>query len=111
MKTGFRVSGVYGRNDVLNGAIQGSAFHCLLWSLIELVKWMRKKKLKSKVVGQIHDSLVMDVHKSEFDDVISKTVDVMTKDLLATWDWIIVPLEVEAECSETNWFEKKEVKL
>ena len=58
--TGFRIDGVMGRNDVINYPVQGSAFHCLLWSLIQLNRWLRKNKMRSKIVGQIHDSIVAD---------------------------------------------------
>lgn len=34
--TGFRVHGNFKRNAVTNYPIQGSAFHCLLWSLIRI---------------------------------------------------------------------------
>ena len=56
--TGFRIQGELGRNDVINYPIQGSAFHCLLWSLIRLQKELRRRKMESRIVGQIHDSIV-----------------------------------------------------
>jgi DNA polymerase-1 len=105
LMTGFRCSGVYSINQLMNTPIQGPAFHCLLWCLIELVKWMIKKKMKSKVIGQIHDSIIADVHRSELDDFIQKARELMTRDIRRVWDWIIVPLDVDVETSETNWFE------
>ncbi len=111
MLTGFRVSGVYGRNDVINYPVQGSAFHCLLWSLIRLVRKMQKKKMGSMVVGQIHDSIVADVHRDELDDYLAMAKQIMTEDIRREWKWIIVPLTIEAEVGERNWYEKVEVKL
>jgi DNA polymerase-1 len=107
--TGFECKGVFSRNDLYNWPIQGPAFHLLLWSLIQMVKWIRKKKMKSRIVGQIHDSLVADIHVDELDDYLAKVKQVMTEDVREAWDWVIVPLEIEAEIAETNWFEKKEV--
>jgi DNA polymerase-1 len=109
MLTGFRVDGVYKRNDVINYPVQGSAFHCLLWSLIQLVKWLRRNRMKTVVVGQIHDSIVADVHEDELQDYLAMTRQIMLKDIRREWPWIIVPLEVEQEVAETNWFEKKKV--
>ena len=109
MKTGFRCSGIMARNDVINYPVQGAAFHCLLWSLIQMVKLTRK--WKTKIVGQIHDSIVADVHRDELDDYLSLAKDVMTKRIRKAWPWIIVPLEIEVEVGEQNWFEKQEVKL
>ncbi len=109
-KTGFTISGVYGRNDVVNYPIQGSAFHCLLWSLITMVDWLRKNKMRSKVIGQIHDSMIIDLHKDEEQDVLTKAWQVTTKELPKHWKWIVVPLSVEVEASPLggNWWDKKE---
>jgi DNA polymerase-1 len=111
--TGFRIDGVYGRNDVINYPIQGSAFHCLLWSLIRLHKWLTKNKMRSLIVGQIHDSIVADVHEDELEDYLSTAKEIMTKSLPQAWDWINIPLEVEAEVTPINgtWHEKKERKI
>jgi len=111
MLTGFRVDGVYKRNDVINYPVQGSAFHCLLWSLIQLVRWLEKKRMESVIVGQIHDSIVADVTPGELDDFLAKAKYVMTVAIRKHWPWIIVPLVIEAEVSDTNWFEKKEYKI
>jgi DNA polymerase I-like protein with 3'-5' exonuclease and polymerase domains len=74
-----------------------------------MVKWIRKKKMRSRIVGQIHDSLVADVHKDELDEYLSKVKQVMTEDVREAWDWVIVPLEIEAEVTETNWHSKVSV--
>lgn len=111
LMTGFRITGVYSKNFVYNCPIQGPAFHLLLWSLTRMVKWMSKNKMRSKIVGQIHDSIVADVHKDELSDYLHKIREVMTVDVKKKWDWIITPLEVEAEMSETNWYEKKEIAI
>lgn len=110
MLSGFRCDGVYRRNEVLNYPIQGSAFHCLLWSLIRIVKYIRKHKMRTKVVGQIHDSIVSDVHKRELDDYLHISRWIMTDCLRKAWAWIIVPLDVEAEVAPVkgSWFDKKE---
>jgi DNA polymerase I - 3'-5' exonuclease and polymerase domains len=43
-KTGFICQGVVERNGIINYPIQGSAFHCLLWALINITKGNRKKR-------------------------------------------------------------------
>lgn len=95
--TGFRIAGYYRRNEVLNGDIQGSSFHCLLWSLARLQKRFSKRKLKAKIVAEIHDSMILDAPVEEVQEVLSLAHQVMTEELLKTWDWIIVPLETESE--------------
>lgn len=103
-----------GRNDVSNYPIQGSAFHFLLRALIEIDRRLRKRKMRSKLVGQIHDSIVGDVHAKELDDFIEMVVDVMTVWLPRKWrSWIIVPIQAEAEVCPVggNWHQKKEIEL
>jgi DNA polymerase I-like protein with 3'-5' exonuclease and polymerase domains len=109
MKTGFKVSGVLSKNQVINYPVQGSAFHCLLWSLIQLVKSM--KGWKSKVIGEIHDSALIDVHPDEFVDLIGLAQMICTVDLPREWKWITVPMRVEVAASEVggNWSEMKAV--
>lgn len=111
--TGFRIQGVYDRKQISNYPVQGSAFHCLLWCLIQLQKWLKKQRMRSKLSGQIHDSIVASVHKAELSDYLGKCHELMTVDLLKHWDWIIVPFKIEAEVAPLggNWFQKKQVEL
>ncbi len=109
--TGFVVDGVHKKNDVINYPVQGAAFHCLLWSLIQLNSWLKLKKMLSKIVGQIHDSIIADVHKSELNDFLLMVKQITTQDIRKAWKWIIVPLEIELEVGEKNWYEKREVKI
>jgi DNA polymerase I-like protein with 3'-5' exonuclease and polymerase domains len=101
--TGFWIGAIGGkqgllkRNDVSNWPIQGAAFHCLLWTLIQLTKEIRKRKMKTKVVGQIHDSVIADVPEREIQDYLEMAKRIMTVDLPKAWTWINVPLDTEAE--------------
>ena len=58
--------------------------------------------MRSKVVFQVHDSIMADVHKDEFDDYLDIAKKVMCHDLKEHWDWIITPLAIEGEASEIN---------
>ena len=111
MKTGFVCQGIYTRNQVNNGPIQGSAFHCLLWVLIRLNRWLRKNKMRTVIIGQIHDSLELDVHPDELDDILAKAKSLLEDEIRKAWPWLIIPLAGEAELSETNWYEKREIAL
>jgi DNA polymerase-1 len=110
--TGFKIQwgkgGPLSRNDCINYGTQGSAFHCLLWSLIQVQKWLVKNKMRTKIIGQIHDSIIADVHPAEEQDYFSKVTEVISRDLLKHWDWIVVPMTVEVEASPTdgNWHQK-----
>lgn len=109
MFTGFQCSGVMGRNDVINYPVQGSAFHCLLWSFIQLDKRLAKKNMETKLVGQIHDSILLDVHPNELEDVVKLAYKVTCQDLPKAWSWIIVPLDIEVDLCpvDSSWAEKE----
>lgn len=111
--TGFRIDGVMRRNEVINLPVQGSAFHCLLWSLIEIQKVLNKGKWRSKIVLQIHDSIIADVHKGEVADFLALANEIMTVAIRKHWPWIITPLTVEFEACQPggNWHGKKVVHL
>lgn len=107
--TGFYVSGVLKRNDVINYPIQGSAFHCLLWCLIQIDAWLRKYKMRSRIIGEIHDSMIASVHPAELQDFLNYSYHVMTVALLKHWRWIDVPMEVEADVGpvDGHWMTSK----
>lgn len=109
MHTGFAVNIIMSRTEVCNFPIQGSAFHCLLWSLIELDKWLHKYKMRSKIVGEIHDSMLLSVHPKELQDVLTKAKEIMTVSLLKHWSWINVPLEIESDVApvDAHWMQCK----
>lgn len=116
-KTGFVIqwgkAGVLSKNDCINYGIQGSSFHCLLWVLIQLQNWIKVKKLKTLIVGQIHDSIILDLVPAEKDEVFAKVKSLIEIDLVKHWDWLIVPMAAEAEIApvDTPWCDKKEVVL
>ena len=111
--TGFRVYGSFARNAVTNYPVQGSAFHCLLWTLIQVNRRLKKHKMKSMVVGQIHDSLIGDIRIDELTDYLSIVEEITAVDLPKHWPWINVPMVIEYEISPvgSSWFQKKEVKF
>lgn len=109
LMTGFVCRGLYTRNNVMNYPIQGPSFHLLLWSLIQLNKWLVENNFKSCVIGQIHDSIMLDMYRPERNTVLNRLKYIMTEAVKDHWDWIITPLEVEVESSPINWFEKKEL--
>lgn len=113
MHTGFAVDVALSRNDVVNYPIQGAAFHCLLLALIKIVRWLKKHKMRTQVIGEIHDCVVLDVHPAELDDVIAYVRWAMVEHVPRAWDWIIVPLEASVEIAPVDapWLDVKECEL
>ncbi len=111
--TGFRCSGVMGYNDAINYPVQGSAFHCLLWAFIVLTKIMIEEKWDTRLIGQIHDAIVLDIEPSECEHVLRTVKRVTCKALPKAWPWIIVPLDVEIDLCEIDqpWNTKEHYEL
>lgn len=107
--TGFKISGDFRRNQVINYPVQGSAFHCLLMSIILVNEELRRYKMKSRLCVQIHDSMTGDCPDDEVQAFLNITDDVLTKRLPKMWDWINIPLSAEAEVTPAGgtWADKK----
>jgi uracil-DNA glycosylase family 4 len=104
--------GIASPNELINAPIQGTAFHCLLWSVIQINKRIKEEKLKSKLIGQIHDSMLYDTAPEERDYLKCIIKDVAEVKIREVHPWIIVPLVVEFEETEIDqpWYYKKEIK-
>jgi hypothetical protein len=112
-KTGFICQGYMGRNDAINYPVQGAAFHCVLWVLIQLVNVeLRKAGLRALPVGQVHDNIISDVPDHEVEEYVALVRYLMIEKLPQVWSWITVPLEVEVEQSDIHgpWSEMKGLK-
>lgn len=111
--TGFRYYGIFSRNQTINLAVQGSAFHCLLFTLIQLNNWLIKNKMKSLIIGQIHDSMVLDVVPEERDAIIEFVQYTIRNTLPGKFKWIELPMTIEGELAGVDepWLNKKEITL
>jgi len=101
---GFRRHGYLSRNKIFNTHIQGPAFMCLLWSLIEANIIRKKMGWKSKLVGQIHDSMLWDMDPEEKPMIVEVVNNIMLDKIREENPWIIVPLETEWEFGQ-NWYD------
>ena len=108
--TGFRCQGPMRRNECINYPVQGSSFHCLLWSLIQIHKWLVSNEMESSIIGQIHDSIIFNLAPKEAEIVLRKAKKVMCEDVRKHWPWLIVPLDVDAEVAPPgkSWNDKVE---
>lgn len=106
---GHRRTGYLTNNMILNSAIQGTAFHCLLWSFIQLDREFEKRKSKTKLIAEIHDENILDLCPPEEKEILSLVKYIMTKKIREKHDWIIVPLEIEVEITDIDgsWYNKE----
>ncbi|MBQ1551331.1 MAG: DNA polymerase I, partial [Bacilli bacterium] len=90
-----------GERMALNTPIQGTAADILKKAMVELYNEMNKKKLKSKILLQVHDELIINVIEDEIDEVKKLTQEVMENAFK-----LEVPLKVEISTG-SNWYEAK----
>jgi len=95
---GFRFQGYMNRKQATNYPIQGTSFHLLVYTLIQVSKAIKKMKLKSRLIMQIHDSLIASVPVAEVGNYIAM-VNGIVANLHKVHKWMNVPMEIEAELS------------
>ncbi len=64
----FTVRG-YAERNAINSPIQGTAADMIKLAMIRINDEFKKKKIKSKMVMQVHDELVFDAHKNEVEKI------------------------------------------
>lgn len=89
----------FAERNAINAPIQGSAADIIKIAMINIQRWLTKEKLKTKMIMQVHDELVFDVHKDEVDKVKDNVRKLMEHAVL-----LDVPMEVEVGVGE-NWLE------
>ena len=106
---GFRRHAPLRSNQIINYPIQATAFHCLLDSLIQIVKILKGEKFESLPVLQVHDSITFDVVEDELDDLIDIVEECTTNK--SHWKWAkgFDLLGVDYETGP-NWAEMEELK-
>jgi DNA polymerase-1 len=92
------VRGFAERNSI-NAPIQGSAADIIKMAMVAVYQEMKKTNLKSKLILQVHDELVFDVHIDEIEQM--KT---LVKNAMENAVQLTVPMEVEMELAK-NWLE------
>ena len=94
----FTMRGFDERNAI-NAPIQGSAADIIKIAMINIHKWMKEKNVKSKMIMQVHDELVFDVHKEEIEQMKTQIADMMQNAIK-----LEVPMEVGLGIGK-NWLE------
>ncbi len=55
----------FAERNAINAPLQGSAADLIKIAMINIHEWMKKEKLKSKMILQVHDELIFDARKDE----------------------------------------------
>ena len=89
----------FAERNAINAPIQGSAADIIKIAMISIQRWLEREKLKTKMIMQVHDELVFDLHVSEQEIVKPKI-----RELMKTAVILDVPMEVEVGVGK-NWLE------
>lgn len=85
----------------MNAPIQGSAADIIKLAMIDVHGALKKEKLTSKLILQVHDELIVDTHKSEINKVKS-----ILKEKMENIFELKCPLIVDISEGK-NWYEAK----
>jgi len=90
-----------GERMALNTPVQGTAADILKLAMIDIFEEFNKKKLKSKMIIQVHDELVFDVKEDEL-EIVKEIV----KEKMENVYKFDVPLKVDIEYGK-DWYDAK----
>lgn len=96
-----RIVEALGERLAMNTPIQGSAADVIKLAMVNVYKRLNESKLKSKLILQVHDELILNVCKDEMDAVNTIVKDEMEKVMKLN-----VPLEVDINTGD-NWYDAK----
>lgn len=89
----------FAERNAINAPIQGSAADIIKIAMVHIQSWLEREKLKTKMLLQVHDELIFDLHKDE-----EKIVKLKVVELMKTAVIIDVPMEVEVGVGK-SWLE------
>jgi DNA polymerase-1 len=89
----------FAERNAINAPIQGSAADIIKIAMVNIHRWLQKEKLQSRMIMQVHDELIFDLHKDE-EAIVKPKVQELMKHAVH----IEVPMEVEVGVGK-NWLE------
>jgi DNA polymerase I len=89
----------FAERNAINAPIQGTAADIIKIAMVNIHKWLLRNKMKTKMIMQVHDELVFDVHRSEVDAVRERVCFLMKHAV-----HLEVPMEVEVGVAD-NWLD------
>lgn len=91
----------FAKRAAMNAPIQGTAADLIKIAMIKVSNALKEGKYKSKMVLQIHDELIIKVHKDEKEQIYS-----LVKNTMESAMQLDVPLEVDGGFGKT-WYDAK----
>lgn len=89
----------FAERNAINAPIQGTAADIIKIAMVNIHEWLTQQKLKTRMIMQVHDELVFDVHRDEI-DVVKENIARLMRDAVS----LEVPMEVEEGVGK-NWLD------
>jgi len=84
-----------------NFPIQSLGADTLMLAMVIMDRYITEMKLKSLIINQVHDSIILDVYPGE-EEVIKELIpNVMVKEIMGLHDWYKIPLVVDCKIAKT----------
>lgn len=80
----------FGERVAMNAPIQGTAADIMKMAMIGVNRALKEKQMKSKLVLQVHDELLIEAYKDEVDEVKSILKKKWNRRLLCVCHWILI---------------------
>ena len=87
----------YAERTAINAPMQGTAADIIKLAMIDIDKWLNETKYDAKMIMQVHDELVFEVHSDKLNEFIPEIQERMTKN-----NPLITPLEIDIGFGN-NW--------
>lgn len=91
----------FGERMAMNTPIQGSAADIIKLAMVNVYNELRKRNMKSRLILQVHDELIIEAHRDEVEEV-----KVLLKNLMENAIKLNVPLSVDMEIGD-SWYDTK----
>ncbi len=91
----------FGERVAMNSPIQGTAADIMKIAMIGVHKRLKEEQMRSRIVLQVHDELLIEAHQSE----VEKVKDILKYEMEHAAE-LLVPLDVDMHEGQ-NWYEAK----
>jgi DNA polymerase-1 len=101
IKSSNKIVKALGKRLAMNAPIQGSAADIIKIAMVNVASELKSKQLRSRLILQVHDELILNVYKDELDlikDIVKNQMENVLK--------LKIPLDVDIAIGDT-WYEAK----
>ncbi|HBQ85970.1 MAG TPA: DNA polymerase I, partial [Syntrophomonas sp.] len=95
----------FAKRMALNTPIQGTSADIIKLAMLQVHEALQTKKLKARMLLQVHDELVLEVPKSELPEAAA-----LVRECMENACELKVPLKVSLEAGD-NWYDMQELEI